>query len=370
MTDSDNGMDLEALRDSVRSVLAEQASHERVAALTDSEQALNTQLWTQASELGWLALSAPEAAGGLGLGPQELAVVYEELGRAVAPLPMLGSMLAVTALTAAEASDQTAEWIGLLATGGRSGAVSMLRPGAFETALTLTAGEGGSVVLDGVADSLPDGASASLLLLLARANETLKWVVVDTTVDGVEVEAIRTVDRTRSLGRARFASLSLPADRVLPGDAVLIGEAVLTHAALAMASDSQGGAEAVLDITLEYLKTRQQFGKPIGSFQALKHRCAEHRLALVGSRHLIAEAVARAASGDVDALRHALSAKALAAATGFRVAEDAVQLHGGIGYTWEHPCHLYLKRARLNEQLFGDEAAHLDHVARLLLAAA
>lgn len=370
MTDSDSGMDLEALRDGVRGVLAEQASHERVAAFTDGEATLNAALWAQASELGWLALSAPEEAGGLGLGPQELAVVYEELGRSVAPLPMLGSMLAVTALTAAVQSEQTVEWIGQLASGERIGTVSMVRPGALETGLTLTAGEGGSVVLDGVADSLLDGASANFLVLLARDGDTLKWVVVDTAADGVAVEAIRTVDRTRSLGRTAFASLSLPADRVLAADAAAIGEAILTHAALAVASDSQGGAEAVLDITLEYLKTRQQFGKPIGSFQALKHRCAEHRLALVGSRHLIAEAVARAARGEADALRYVLSAKALAAATGFRVAEDAVQLHGGIGYTWEHPCHLYLKRARLNEQLFGDEAAHLDHVARLLLAAA
>src|SRR5690606_24547280 len=139
-------------------------------------------------------------------------------GRSVAPLPMLGSMLAVEALTAAPQSEQTAEWIGLLASGERIGTVSMVRPGALETSLTLTAGEGGSVVLDGVADSLLDGASVNLLVLLARDGDTLKWVVVDTAADGVSVEAIRTVDRTRSLGRASFASLSLPADRVLAGD--------------------------------------------------------------------------------------------------------------------------------------------------------
>lgn len=367
---STDGMNLEALRDGVRAVLSEQASHEKVAAFTDAEEVRDRSLWSQAAELGWLALSADEAHGGLGLGSSELAIVYEELGRAVAPLPVLGTMLVVEALAQGGDAAQQAAWTPRLAAGDLAGAVSMLTPGALTSALTLSAGAGGGVVLDGVAENLLDGAAADVLLLMAREEQALRWVLVEPAVDGVKVEKASTVDRTRHLGMVRFERLVLPAERVLAGDAAEIAEALLHHAALALASDARGGANAIFEITLNYLKTREQFGKPIGSFQALKHRCADHKIALVASGALVAEAVAKAASGDSAAGRYALAAKALATEVYARVAQDAVQLHGGIGYTWEHPCHLYLKRAKLNEQLFGGPAAYLDRVTDLLLAAA
>ncbi|GGL47138.1 acyl-CoA dehydrogenase family protein [Caulobacter rhizosphaerae] len=365
-----DGMDLEALRDGVRAVLTEQASHEKVAAFTNAEGVRDEPLWSQAAELGWLALSADEAHGGLGLGSSELAIVYEELGRALAPLPVLGTMLVVEALARGGDAAQQAAWTPRLAAGELAGAVSMLTPGDRTTRLTLSAGADGGVTLDGVAADLLDGAAADILLLLAREGEGLSWVLVEPALDGVVVEKVATVDRTRRLGEVRFDRLALPAGRVLMGDAGQIADALLAHAALALASDARGGANAVFEITLDYLKTREQFGKPIGSFQALKHRCADHKIALVASGALVAEAVARMASGDPAAGRYALAAKALATEVYARVAQDAVQLHGGIGYTWEHPCHLYLKRAKLNEQLFGGPAAYLDRVTDLLLAAA
>lgn len=366
---SGDGMDLEALRDGVRAVLSEQASHEKVAAFTNTEGVRDRPLWSQAAELGWLALSADEAQGGLGLGPSELAVVYEELGRAVAPLPVLGTMLVVEALARGGDAAQQAAWTPRLAAGELAGTVSMLTPGALAPTLSLSAGVDGGVVLDGVAETLLDGAAADVLLLLARQDGALRWVLVEPAIDGVTVEKAVTVDRTRHLGVARFEGLALPAGRVLAGDTAAIADGLLHHAALALASDARGGANAVFEITLDYLKTREQFGKPIGSFQALKHRCADHKIALVASGALVAEAVARMASGDPAAGRYALAAKALATEVYARVAQDAVQLHGGIGYTWEHPCHLYLKRAKLNEQLFGGPAAYLDRVTDLLLAA-
>jgi len=370
MTDTETGMDLTALCDGVRGVLSEQASHERVKAFTDAELGLDQALWDQAAALGWTALSAPEAFGGLGLGALELGVVHQELGRAVAPLPWLGTMLAIEILSQASESAQVAAWIEGLATGSRIGAVSMITPGGLSTDLSLSSGPDG-LVLNGLAGDLLDGAAADLLVLLARqADGSLAWVVVEPRVDGVTLEKITTVDRTRHLAQVRFAALALPSDRRLVLDAEGVGQALLAQASLAIAADCDGGANAILELTLDYLKTRQQFGKPIGSFQALKHRCAEHKIALVASGGLLAEATTRLARGDGEALRFALAAKALCASVYFRIAEDAVQLHGGIGYTWEHPCHLYLKRARLNQQLFGGEAAHLDRVAQLLLAAA
>lgn len=367
MTDTDHGMDLEALRDGLRGVLSEQASHEKVAAFTDAQGVLNAALWGQASELGWLALSAPEAQGGLGLGPAELAVVYEELGRQVTPLPVLGSLLVVEALS--QDAERQAEWIERLTSGELIGATSQLTPKRLATDLVLSA-DGDSVVLNGASGHILDGASASLLLLLAREGETLRWVLVEPAADGVAVERLETIDRTRHLSHAAVANLRLPRDRVLSGDAETIASALVRHAGLALAADAIGGATAILDITLEYLKTRQQFGKPIGSFQALKHRCADHKIALVAAQAYVSEAVAKAQAGAPEADRYALSAKVLACDVFVRIAQDAVQLHGGIGYTWEHPCHLYLKRAKLNEQLFGGPTVWLDAAADRLLAAA
>jgi alkylation response protein AidB-like acyl-CoA dehydrogenase len=138
---------------------------------------------------------------------------------------------------------------------------------------------------------------------------------------------------------------------------------------LAIACDSIGGAKAVLDPTVAYLKTREQFGKPIGSFQALKHRCAEHKVAIEAADALVRDAVERWSNDAADAALFAALAKALACDVYAGVATDAVQLHGGIGFTWEHVCHRYLKRAKLNQTLFGGSAAHRDRAAQLLLAA-
>lgn len=370
MTDTQSGMDLEALRDGVRGVLLELATHERVAAFTDAQGVLDPTLWGAASDLGWLALSAPEDHGGLGLGPCELAVVYEELGRAVAPLPVLGSSLVVEALKQGGDSDQQAVWTPRLASGKLVGSTSALTPAGLTPTLTLTSDGAGGWVLDGVADDLLDGAAAGVLLLLAQDGEARRWVLVEPAVDGVIVEKIELIDRTRHLGRAIFDKVALPGDRRLAGSVTGIAEALIAHAALALAGDAMGGAGAILEITLDYLKTRHQFGKPIGSFQALKHRCADHKIALVAAHSLVAEAVAKAAAGTPDAHRYALSAKALACEVYVRISEDAVQLHGGIGYTWEHACHLYLKRAQLNEQLFGGPTVWLDAVSVHLLAVA
>jgi alkylation response protein AidB-like acyl-CoA dehydrogenase len=146
-----------------------------------------------------------------------------------------------------------------------------------------------------------------------------------------------------------------------------ISDALLGHAALALACDGLGLADAVLTLTVEYLKTRMQFGKVIGSFQALKHRCANHKVALEAARASTHDAVRHWVEGRSDARARSSLAKAHACEAATVIATDAVQLHGGIGFTWEHTCHLFLKRAKLNEALFGTRAAHEDRAANLLL---
>lgn len=367
MTDA---IDLEALRDGIRDVLAVEASHERVAAIADGDAAASTALRTRASELGWFALSAPEASGGLDLGPAELAILYHELGRTIALLPVLGSMLLIDGLREHGDDVQREAWIAPLATGEIIGAVSAIAPDNATPNLEITRDAEGALLLSGEANHVLNGADADLWLLHAREGDTDRWLLVDRLTDRFEVQRHVTVDRTRHVATARFDRITLPASRLLNADALAVKRTLLAHAALALAADSIGGADAILAQTLDYLRVREQFGKPIGSFQALKHRCADHKIALVAAGALVDEAAARSAARTPDAYRLVLAAKAMACATYGRIAEDAVQLHGGIGYTWEHPCHLYLKRAKLNEQLFGGESQWLDAAAHELLVAA
>ena len=365
MNDAD--MDLQALRDSIRDVLERELDSQRLHRLVDESALMDKALWGTAASLGWPALAVGEGHGGLGLGAPETAVLFEELGRSLAPLPALGGVLAARAIALGGSAEQQARWLPAIAAGEILCAISET---TTKSAVSILRGDAGEIVLSGDAADLLQGAEADLLIVLAEdASGAPALVVVEPKADGVELIVERTVDRTRHLATARFAELKLPADRELAAASPETILAALTiEAALALASDSAGGAQAVFERTLDYLKTREQFGKPIGSFQALKHRCAEHKVALAASASVVAEAVRLQAEGAPSAPLMASLAKAYACEVYAKVAEDAVQLHGGIGFTWEHDCHLFLKRAKLNQALLGGTAAGLDHAADLLLA--
>jgi alkylation response protein AidB-like acyl-CoA dehydrogenase len=362
---SEPGFDAETLRDGFRDVLARELTSERLHRFVDSGELRDEALWREAAALGWPALAIPDDHGGLGLGLAEAAVLFEELGRSLAPAPMLGAYLAGRAIALGGSPAQQAAWLPRIAAGEVVCAVSPPDPGRHP--LPELAIEGDEVVLSGDAADLLDAGGADLLAVLARGQDgTPVYVLVESGEAEIEVE--RLVDRTRHLGRIRFDGLRLPADRRLAGGDALC-ETLIGEAALLVASDAKGGAEAVFERTLDYLKTRVQFGKPIGSFQALKHRCADHKVALEASGAVTAEAIRLWAADDPTASVMASSAKAYGCEVYATVAEDAVQLHGGIGYTWEHDCHLFLKRAKLDQALSGATAAHLDRAARLLAGA-
>jgi alkylation response protein AidB-like acyl-CoA dehydrogenase len=355
-----------ALRAGVRAVLEREAARDRVQGFVAGGLTLDQGLWAKASELGWLALTIPEAHGGLEQDFSALAILYEELGCFVAPLPLLGTMLVAEALTTAGSPAQQVEWLPCIAAGELPASLSA---GLLSDSVQLSA-SGDTLILSGRADDLFEGAAAKLLLIgLRDADGALRYVLVDPAADGVTVIAEPTADQTRHLAHVRFENTAIPADRMLPGSGEALNDALLSHAALALACDAIGGAAAIFEQTLEYLKIREQFGKPIGSFQALKHRCADHKVALEASAAVVREAVAKRAAGAPDAALFAAMAKFYACDVYAAVATDAVQLHGGIGFTWEHPCHLFLKRAKLNQALFGTSAAHADRAATLLLAA-
>lgn len=347
-------IDLAALRDSMRPVLTNECENALVHRHYASGDLMLKPLWDTVAGLGWLGLAIPEDFGGLGLKLDALAVLYSEMGRALAPLPILPTLLAAEAIAQGGSDEQKREWLGAIAAGEMRGAVS--RGGTLAGRI-----EGDMLVVSGQVDELLDGAVADILIVGVEIGGARRRVALLPQIDGFDVETLRVSDRTRSLGRVSLDGLAIAKDRLL---APIEEGAIACHAAVAIACDAVGAAEAILEITIEYLKTRQQFGRAIGSFQALKHRVAEHKAALVVAQ----ESIDDLASSASPRLADALAAKAHATRYAGAVARDCIQLHGGIGFTAECDAHLYLRRAMFDEVLFGTIAETLDAAAMELAA--
>jgi alkylation response protein AidB-like acyl-CoA dehydrogenase len=313
------GPEQEAIRDAIRDVLAERLPMARVRALLDTESAIDEALWREAAALGWFGLGLPEAAGGAGYGPAEEMILFVELARALAPGPWLGTIVAAHAL-----------------------AGSAVPGGAHRVALVDDPGD--TVVAGAVLDAVVDGAAAASVLVLGARR------VIH--APAVTVASAAAIDPTRRLARLRVdgAPATLDAD---PG-------ALRRLATILVAAEAVGVAERTLELSVEYAKVRQQFGRPIGSFQAVKHRCADMAVRTEVARSVVTYAAVALAENDPQAERHAHVAKALATDAALANAADNVQNHGGMGYTWEADAHLYLKRAWMLEHGFGTRAAHLD----------
>lgn len=313
-------------------------------------------LWSQGTELGWFQLAVPEDADGLGLGIEHLAVLHEELGRALGSVPFLSTVLATQAIVDKLATKDAAALIERIVAGELRAAVALPQThGSLDR-------DGSGKLAGRVRDVLFADVADTLVLPVANG-AALAIVRVDAA--GVSVEKRSLVDLTRSMGDVVVSDLDLLDCTVIdmePAD----WDRLLDHAAIALAAESVGAAQAIFEVTLAYLNTREQFGRLIGSFQALKHRMADWKCRLEVAAALVRSAPALA--GAVEGSAAASGAKAYCCDTFAGVAADAIQLHGGIGFTWEHPCHLFLKRAKLNQQLFGGSAFHKDRVARLALA--
>ncbi|BBY52268.1 acyl-CoA dehydrogenase [Mycolicibacterium arabiense] len=298
--------------------------------------------WRQLVDAGWPGLEVADEMGGAGATFVETAIVLEEIGRAAATTGYLGCALAVAALNAASAAD------------ARDDVASRIAAG--DTAALATGFEmHGDGTLSGRAEFVPDAAAADHLLLLARDDEGAH--VLATAAVTVTPQPV--VDETRALA-------VVTADRATPLNAWPIegdAEALHERAAVAVACDSLGLAEAMLARTVDYAKVRHQFGRPIGSFQAVKHACADMLVHIAVAREVVEVAVAEVAAGNGAAVSSAM-AKSHATSMAVDVAGKAMQLHGGIGYTWESGIHVYLKRAALNRSLYGSPSAHRRALAR------
>lgn len=349
--------DRTALTDSLRRLLADKSAEADVRRAMETPSGYDPALWRELADMGIAGLVIEEAYGGVGAGPVELELVMEETGAALLCAPLLSTVLAVGLLQALRDEDAKRRLLPEIAKGGCIATVALAGPkgGWTRDSLAVTASEAsGGWRLEGTASFVTDGQSADVILVGARAGAEIGVFEVARNAAGLSVKPLPTFDHTLRLAELTFAGV--PATRIGRGDAWPAIEQALDLARVGLAGEQAGGAKRALEITVDYAKTRAQFGRLIGSFQAIKHMAAnlllESESAISAARH-----AAKALADNSPGAPAAISLAAFACADAFsQVTADAIQMHGGIAFTWTHPAHLYLRRARADAQLFGAPA--------------
>ncbi|WP_432094592.1 acyl-CoA dehydrogenase family protein [Streptomyces sp. bgisy100] len=369
------------LRAAVRSLLADRCDPSAVLRFVDSGRRYDREVWqTLATGMGIAGLLVPEKLGGQGASAREAAVVAEELGRSTAPVPYLtGAVLPVEALLGCDTDDRdVAGLLGAVAAGRTLAVLALpLSTGPFPSGTAQPTADLPTVALptavratadgrlDGRIGSVADAAGADLLLVPAHGPEGAGLYAVEAAAPGVTVDPRVPLDLTRPLAGITLADA--PARRLAgPGRAEEAVARALTAGAGLLASEQLGLAEWCLAETVRYTGERHQFNRPVGSFQALKHRLARLWLEIVSARAAARNAADALATRSPDRQVAVAVAQASCSRVAVRAAEECVQLHGGIGMTWEHPAHLYLKRAKADEIAFGTPGHHRDALARLV----
>jgi alkylation response protein AidB-like acyl-CoA dehydrogenase len=359
----------QAIKSTAHDFLAARYRSERIRELAESEHGFEQSDWDEMAELGWPGLALPEEWGGQGLGIVELAVLFEEMGYALAPSPLLSNTIAGLALALCGSDDQRERYLRPLAEGKLRGAPALWdagTPGTIGEFTMEAPSDGDDLVLDGEKVLVTDAASADFLIV---ATADGRRHLVDRDASGVTVTPSTSIDTTRRLCSVRFDGVRVAAGDSLPA----AGEnyyPVFHRVCVALAAESTGIAQRTMEMAVAYAKDRQQFGRPIGSYQAVSHRCAQMLLETENARSAVYGA-AWAADAEPESLSSAASmAKAYASDAGWRVPDASIQVHGGIGFTWEHDLHFFLKRGRANAAMFGDAKWHRERVADAVLAGA
>ena len=357
--------DQEALRDAVRRFVAAESPSRYVRAMFEDERGFTDAVWGAVVDLGWTGLLIPEEHGGLGLGLVDLVVVQEELGRALFPGPWFSSaVLATLAARRLGLDDQLAS----LAGGATRGTVALDELGHGDPVArvrTRARRTGGRWLLDGLKPVVPDGHTADWALVTARTEQGLGTFLLEAP----HGEPVPAWDGTRKL--ARLALDGRVAERVGPGgDHTVLWQRVVDDASVALCAELLGSAEQAYDLAVEYAKVRVQFGRPIATFQVIKHKAADmlHRLELarVGTHYA---AWASDAEAPVRPLAAAM-AKANVAEAANAICAEAIQIHGGVGFTWDNDCHLHYRRAKQDDLLLGAQGWYRQRVADLVLTPA
>jgi alkylation response protein AidB-like acyl-CoA dehydrogenase len=358
------------LRSMVRDLAANRGSSGRVRQVMLDEGGTDDATWKELADLGLVGLTLPAAHGGSDASFVELSIVFEELGRRLVPVPLLSSLLGATALRHAGTDDQLAAHLPSVAAGETRLALAHLdRAGRLLADPGVTARrDGDGWVLDGEAGFVVDGLRADLLVTAATTDEGLALFLVAGDAEGLARDEVAVLDLTRPMATVRYDGVRVGADGHLRGgDPVVALHAALTDATAALASEQVGGAQQLLEMTTAYARERIQFGRAIGSFQAVKHKLAEALVKLEAARSAAMHAARAVAGDDPDERAIAVPlAASLCAEVYEAIAADSIQLHGGIGFTWEHDAHLYFKRAKATKLLLGDPKTHRRLLADLL----
>jgi len=357
----------EELRDITRRFLADKCGLVQTRALAEAGASRDDSVWAQmAEQLMLQGIAIPEQYGGAGFGPVELSIVLQEMGRALVVAPYFSTVaLAGQLLTACEDDATRARWLPQIADGSLTATVAIGdRTGEIDAgAVEASAVRDGDVWrVSGTKRFVIDGLSADLLIVAATTDEGLALFTIEGSGEGVAREALPNLDLTRPL--ATITLDSAVATRI-ETDAVDVLGRVADLVSVALAAEQVGGAAAVLDMAVDYLRIREQFGRPIGSFQAIKHRCADLLLEVESASNAVSAASSLLATGDAEGPIAAAIAAAWSGKAYTHVAKENIQFHGGIGFTWEHDAHFFLKRAKTSELLLGTPSRHRARVAEL-----
>ncbi|GGM64299.1 acyl-CoA dehydrogenase family protein [Dactylosporangium sucinum] len=355
--------DQDDLRDACRSVLADHCTSAQLRVVTEAPAKFDGGLWKVGAELGWNALTVPEEHGGLGLGVAEACIVAEEFGR-VAQASPLGATLGAALIVAEFGPPSLCGRLLPLVAAGTAVVTWGSGQGAPPSPALRQSGEG--YVLDGACAWVPDAPSATHLLVAATFEGRAVAVLVDVAAPGVQIAPMQSLDIGRRHGRVSCADVVIAPDAVLRHGA---GDALFNLAVTLQCAETVGLASTMLAMTVEYTKQRNQFGEPIGRFQALKHRMTDMLVQCEAARATTWEAAAVLDDDLTRGAEAASVAKSITGRAGSSVASEALQLHGGIGFTWEHDLHIFLRRAKVSELLLGSPSWHDERLALLLGAA-
>jgi alkylation response protein AidB-like acyl-CoA dehydrogenase len=358
----------EELRRTVRAFLDQKSPETEVRRLMETEEGYDPAIWKQMGEqLGLQGLIIPEDFGGSGYTYVELGVVLEEMGRALLCAPYFSTVV-LAANTLIHSGDDAAkgDYLPGIASGETIATLAFTEPSGKwdEAGITLEATQkGDGWTLSGTKSFVIDGATANLILVAARTGKGVSLFAVDGDASGLTRTSLSTMDQTRKQAKLEFADT--PARLIgTEGGGWDTLSTVLDLAAVGLAAEEVGGAQKVLDMAVEYAKVRIQFGRPIGSFQAIKHKCADMLLEVESARSAAYYGMWCAAEMNDELPSVASLAKAYCSEAYFHAAAENIQIHGGIGFTWEHPAHLYFKRAKSSELLFGDPTYHRELLAQ------
>jgi alkylation response protein AidB-like acyl-CoA dehydrogenase len=371
--------DQELLRSTARKFLENECTSTFVRDRMAEPAGVTDEFWAKLAEQGWLGLIYPEEFGGAGLGFVDLTVLMEEMGRVVMPGPFFSTvLLGGLAILDAGSDAQKKDWLPKISQGAAKATLAWTEPsarwdagGVTTTARSVT---GKGFVLNGIKLFVPDAHVADVLVVVARTGESknaeqgISLFLVPRGTPGLDVKLLPTMDQTRKLCEVTLTDVALPAGALLGGrDAGWASLArVAERATVALCAEMCGGAQRVLDMTTEYAKIRIAFGKPIGSYQGVKHRAADMLVDVENGKSLTYYAAWTMDENAPEAPLAASMAKAYVSDAYRKVSGAGIQLHGGIGFTWEHDLHLYFKRAKSSEFTFGDATYHREKVAQLI----